>query len=244
MQYRAAIGKSCDGGTITEPDFHFGNRPDGGTVWNEPTVQLQAGGSTAPGVSVTYRATSECQQDAADLAQVIWTRQGEPAITNRQPSMLVATLTGQSRLPEAVPEPLNFTIVGTALPSANDFRGLGNRGTATFQVTDVVLYEVVDPTPGQSCKGPDAGVFSPCDHSNPLSDCYHFAWADGGVPNDSAPHTIPFSTDGGIGSKVLGRIVFGPNSHPGPNAKCVYAVMDTTDPYHPTIISRIQGTAN
>ena len=247
MQYTAAVGKNCDGGTITDPDFRYSNAPAAGALsWTDATVSLPPGMSSTP-VNVTYRPTAGCTGEAADTSFVFWTRQGDSlAEQQRQPITLNAFFNGQSLLPFAATEDVTFNVQGTEveLPTKPQNLNAVNRGTSAYQVTKVDLYEVLSGTPGDSCKGPDAGFFQPCDHNNQFSDCYHYAWADGGNPNLTGPHTIPFATDGGTGTAAIGQIQFGTApEHPGPQQKCVYAVIETTDPFHPKIISKIAGTA-
>lgn len=243
LQYKAAtVTTSCDGGVLTQPDFAFSNAPDAGTLqWAVPTTQLPAmpgdpkPWETAP-VTVTYSPTAECPDQASDQAQIFWTRQGD----TRQPVILSAFLTGQSRLPDAVPH--DVAVQGQA-GSHVPVHGADNRGIAEFQVTQVRLFEVVNPSPQAACTGPDAGPFQECDGSNPSGYCSHWEWADGGNPNLTAPHTIPVGADGGIGTVRIGTLVFAPSAGSTLNTPyCVYTVADTTDPFHPQIVSRVQGT--
>lgn len=243
LKYIAATSKSCDGGTPEVPDFHFSNQPDGGVVWNEPTTQLPAMPMDpmpweTGGVTVTYAPTAGCIDEAADQARIEWTRQGD----TRQPILLFAFLSGQSKLPQAVDHGLTVT-GGT--PSTLPFYGADNRGNAAFQITSATLYEVVTGIPGGACQGPDAGIFQPCP-PNPtaLSECAQFAWADGGNPNLTAPHTVP-PADGGIANTVqIGAVVFGPNASNPPQFNqnyCVFSVVETTDPFQPQVVSKIQA---
>jgi hypothetical protein len=243
LSYNAAFGaRACTGMPISPPDFHFSNAPGAGTpTWNESSTELAAGASTPP-VTVIYRPTAGCPDEAADLAMVSWTRQGDFAEQLRKPNSLMATLAGRSLLPEAVEHPMSYSAGATALPTAQDFSGVANQGNAAFQVQKVDLYEVVSAAPGAACNGPDAGTFSPCDFANTSSDCYVFAWADGGNPNDGVPITVPYASDGGAGTAKLGNLVFGVHGNPGQVGKCIYAKIKTTDPFHPEIISKIQGT--
>ncbi|MBX5484830.1 MAG: choice-of-anchor D domain-containing protein [Myxococcaceae bacterium] len=241
MQFKPDVEKSCDGGVPERIDFQFSNAPSPDSIsYNEPTVQLPAmPGDPKPwetaGIRVTYRATAACPDEAADQAQVLWTRQGD----SRQPVVLSAFFAGQSRLPAAVPA--DTSITGKPHSIAPIY-GAENQGIAEFEITNVELWEVVTPEVGGACDGPDAGLFQPCDFNNPVSDCYQWSFADGGDPNLTAPHTIPIASDGGLGRKEIGRLEFTANESANLNQPyCVYSVATTTDPFHPTIISRIKG---
>lgn len=245
MQYKSKVEKSCDGGVPDRIDFQFSNAPSPDALtWDVATTQLPSMQSdpkpweTAP-VTVTYSATAACPDEAADQAQVFWTRQDRPGKT---PSFLTAFLNGRSRLPQAVANPVGASgKPNTQFP----FIGVGNRGIAEFQVTKVELYEVVTGVtpPAGECHKLDAGYpLSPCDHTNPISDCYQFGWAAGGDPNATAPHTIPTAPDGGIGTAELGTLVFSADSSANQNqAYCVWAVIDTTDPFRPQVISEVKA---
>ncbi len=255
MQYTSAQRtKLCaDGGTVTDPDFRLSNAPAPNVLnWPEATVTLPPYSSSTP-VTVTYRPTAtplpidDCEKETSDSAMVLWTRQGDSlAEQQRQPINLNIFFTGQSRLPQAESAPMSFNIQGSDVqfPRVEPFVGVKNEGIASFQVTNVTLFEAIDPNaPDKSCAGSDAGIFQACD-LNPVlpSDCYFFGWADGGNPNDNGPHTVPFSTDGGTTTTVLGQIAFGPKGTPPPGkARCVYAVIETSDPFHPRVISEIKG---
>lgn len=245
MKYVATTGKTCDGGTPTQSDFRFSNQPDGGTTWTEATAQLPAS-VTDPRqwetghVTVTYAPTSQCSEEAADQARIEWTRQGD---TTRQPVNLFTFVSGQSKLPFAVPHGLSVTGVA---PSQLDFYGADNRGNAAFQIQSVKLFEVVTGIFEGGCDGLDAGVFQDCELSSGalLNDCAQFAWAAGGDPNVGAPHTVPPS-DGGVPVAVqVGTVVFGLDETNPPvinRRYCVYSVVQTSDPYHPTVISKIEA---
>ena len=253
LNYAAAVPSAgCDGGTITDPDFRFSNAPSPNTIsWPEQTVTLPPGMESAP-VTLTYRPTAGCASEASDGARVLWMRQGDLAEQKRHPSTLGAFFSGQSRLPHAVPSDVTFNLQGdeVTIPHVQAFTGVMNKGIADFQVTKVTLYEAIDPNAtDRTCAGPDAGIFQAC-VPNPVaaSDCYYFGWADGGHPNATAPHTIPFSTDGGTATAVIGQLAFSPAFEPDGGAplpvlgRCVYAVIETTDPFHRKVISEIKAT--
>lgn len=243
MQYRAAVDKACDGGVPARPDFQFSNAPMPSAIqWMVPTTTLGPTSETAP-VETVYTATAHCVDEASDQAQLIWTRQGD----TRQPNVLLATLQGQSKLPHAVDSPI--TITTTPIPSSpNDFKP-ANHGNAEYLVTNVELRWLVAPTPAGSCASIDGGSpFASCNgfETDPQSWCSLFAWAPGENPNakPEEERIIPVGTGGAAGSRSIGQIVYGPHAgSPPPNqqAVCVYAVVHTTDPFHPQIISKIQG---
>lgn len=245
MKYIAATRKSCDGGTPLESDFTFSNQPDAGITWTEATVQLPES-ATDPQpwesghVSVKYAPTSHCPEEAADQARIEWTRQGD----TRQPNALFAFLAGQSKLPRAEGHPVSHNAGGAETPMP--INGADNLGTAAFQIDSVKLFEVVTGTPGDNCKGPDAGIFQECDYATaaPLSDCAQFNWADGGNPNVTAPHIVPAADAGVATNQPIGTLVFGPNPGNPPQYNqqyCVYTVVETTDPYHPQVISKVEA---
>ena len=246
LLFTSAQGKACDGGTITDPDFRFSNAPSPNTItWPEQTATLAPGMESTP-LTVTYRPTASCFSEASDGARMLWMRQGDLAEQVRHPSTLGAFFAGQSRIPHAVDAEVSMNLQGSEVtfPHVHEFIGVRNKGSADFQVTRVTLHQAFNAAnPDLSCAGPNADYFQPCD-ANPdvFSHCYHFAWAAGGNPNDAAPHTVPFSTDGGTATTVLGQLVFGPHGAPPPLAydRCVYAVIETTDPFHKTIISEIK----
>jgi hypothetical protein len=245
MKYTATVDKSCDGGVQALPDFQFSNAPSpGSNTWNVPTVSLGPMDEAAP-VDAVYTATAECENEASDQAQIVWTRQGDL----RQPNVLFATLTGQSKLPHAVTANQAFT--SGMHGSSVGFLGAANQGIAEFAVTDVQLKWIVAPEPAGSCAPTDGGNLQTCNgfENDPLSWCSMFAWhADAGNPNDRPleQRVIPVSSGAGIGSREIGRLVFSPNpsTSPPPNqqAVCVYAVVGTTDPFRQTIISQVKGT--
>jgi hypothetical protein len=238
----------CGLAAAPAPDFAFSGAPvaaDGGVEveWSTPSVEL-AGGEDSPDVEVTYTASSRCAQDAAEQAQVLYTKQGT------QPSVdgLMVTFSGTSLLPRAVASSL--TIQGT-VPIQADFRGAANRGGAPFNVTAVNLFEL--PT--------DGGAPIACDPSSPTygsSDCSRFTWASGGDPNANVPITVPASPDPSMEVVVtVGRLIFGesgqavafdggvdPTGKPELNKPYrLRAVVNTTDPYNPQVASDIQATA-
>jgi hypothetical protein len=193
---------------------------------------------------VIYRPTAGCEDEASDLAMMMWTRQGMVDELRRKPTTLSATISGRSLLPVAKAHPTSFTFDSTALPKFPDFFGVDNTGNAAYQVQHVDLYEVVGGAPGTACSDPDGGTLAVCDFNNASSDCYAFGWADGGNPNDAAPITVPVGSDGGVGTSKLGSLAYGTHGDPGRVPKCIYAKVKTTDPFHPEVISKIQGQTN
>lgn len=256
----------CDAGYPAQSDFTFSNVPtDGGAPprYQQGTTQLPADAKepppweTAP-VTINYRASSRCRDEASDLAQVVLTRQGDPP--SRVPNTILLTADGTSRLPRGLNVDWSCGYVGSPqlVPCKYDFYGVSNAGDAPLRVLSVELYEELPNQPDggmQGGNGPNGGAFQPCDFSNPFSDCVRFAWQsrDGGDPNQHAPHTIAPSPNPPQASKVvIGTMVFGPNG----SASCfadggacpnqlyrIYAVIQTDDPYAPTVISRVQGVA-
>lgn len=247
----------CDAGTPPMVDFTFSNaptQPDGGTplTFTEGTVKLPAQpGDPRPWetlpVTLTYRARSRCREEATDLAQVLWVRQGEPI--SRAPSLLVLTADGTSKLPRAVSSDWNCGSVGSGqgTPCKSAFYGANNVGNAPLQITQVELWEEL----------PDGGLFQPCDAGS-TGDCVAFAWdpVDGGDPNQYAPHGLPAATSPSQPTqRPIGVMVFAPNGlspdggcfNPGyacPNRLYrAYAKIHTDDPYDPVVITRIQGVA-
>jgi hypothetical protein len=248
LRYETQVGAKCDGGSTV--DFELSNVPDGGpTTWNVGNVKLPNAvmdprpWETAP-ISVTYRARSSCREDAADQARVLWTRQGEPAGTNRPPSSLILNLTGNSLLPRGVPQ--DITMSGT-VPLKGDFFGVGNAGEAPLRVTGIQLYQAdFLPDAGRSA-GPDFAT-GLCDATASF-DCRFFSWdPDGGVPSAVLPKTLAGTTNTSVPVReLLGRIIFGaPTGMPPVNnvEYTVFAVMTTNDPYAPQVIAKIKATGH
>lgn len=243
VRYEAQAGPKCDGGSSV--DFEFAGAPDAGPTWTTAQVKLPTAVTvakpweTAP-VALTYRPASSCRDDAADQARVTWTRQAEPAGTNRPPPSLILLLTGGSMLPRAVPQ--DITMSGT-LPLHSDYYGVGNAGEAPLQVSDVRLFQAEYLADGGRGTGPDyaAGL---CQGASG-GDCRYFTWAVGGAP--VLPKTLGGTTNSGAPTKtLLGTIVFGADStglipH---RDYFIYAVATTNDPYAPLIVSRVRGTSN
>lgn len=250
-QNAAGNKNPCDAGTTPIPDFQFSNAPDAGVAkFSAPTSQLPGAVTdprpwqTAP-ITITYRATSRCPGDSADQANVILTRQGEPA--THQPTLLLATFSGSSALPDAQPSSVSTNPSANQLPVSIPFVGTINRGTASMDVNAVALYEeLLDAGAGS---GPNGGVLVACGPTPPVtSECSGFAWStDGGDPNLRTPITV-LPDDGG--SNPIGALVFGPNGADCATAVCpnrtykVYALIDTSDPYHARVIATVTATAH
>lgn len=257
----------CDAGFSPEADFAFDNAPllaDGGTPaqYSVGTVALPTSETLSKPwesakVSVTYTARSRCRDEASDLARVVWVRQGEPF--NRTPSMMMLTLDGTSRIPQAVPAEWRCGSIGNPqnTPCVGSFYGVNNTGDAPLNVTDVVLkYEKSNAEFG----GTDAGgVMETCSASSALSSvCARFAW-DGGTPADLGPHLIPAMTStSGTNQKVIGSMVFAPRGGglAGGDPQCtaegracvnqlytLFGDVVTDDPYNPTVRVKIQGVS-
>jgi hypothetical protein len=250
LQYQSQVGGTCDGGSTV--DWIFSNAPiqaDGGPQlsWMEgntkvPTSVLDPRPWETAAVSVTYRARSECRQDAADQARVVWTRQGEPSGTSRPPQTLIVNFTGQSLLPRGVPQ--DITMSGT-VPVTAEFNGVGNAGDAPLRVRQVALWQsefLVDggrgDVPYERCEATSTG------------DCRFFHWtSDGGDPNLRLPLVLPGTPNTSAPTRVaLGRIDFGPAPDGGVSPQlnrpyAVFAVIDTDDPYLPQVVARISGIA-
>lgn len=247
LQYNSMVGGSCDGGSTV--DFEFANAPasaDGGvqTTWTVPTVKLPTAATepkpweTAP-VSVVYRARSACRDDAADQARVLWTRQGEPTGTSRLPQTLILNLTGQSLLPRGVPQ--DVTLTGT-VPMVSDFYGVGNAGDSPLEVRAISLWQAEYLANG----GRGTEPYELCEAGS-SGDCRFFFWA-AGDPNATLPRTLAgTSSPSNPTRQVLGQLTFGAQdggAAPVMNVPYhVFAVIETSDPYLPTIVAKVQGTA-
>ncbi|MCC6334475.1 MAG: choice-of-anchor D domain-containing protein [Myxococcales bacterium] len=250
LQFQSQVGTSCDGGSSI--DWEFANAPglpDGGTQasWMEGNVKVPASTmdpkpwETAP-VALTYLARSGCREDAADQARVLWTRQGEPSGSSRPPQTLIVNLTGQSLLPRGVPQ--DITMMGT-VPLTAEFYGAGNAGDAPLQARTVSLWQAEYLLDGGRGNVP----YELCD-STSTGDCRFFNWApDGGDPALRLPLTLAGTPNASVPTRVaMGRLEFGPAPDGGVSPQLnrqyfVFAVVDTSDPYLPQVISRISGVA-
>ncbi len=227
----------CDGGASI--DYRYANAPalaDGGTPtpFTLPTFKLPNSVNdprdwkTAP-VAVTYRPRSVCRGgDDTDLSTIIWTRQGEPNNT-RRPNTLLATLTGSSLLSDPVPFPVTFT--GNA-PVPQDVSLVTNTGDGPMRLLSAELWQSEDggSTPTMRCSAVTSGP------------CTHFAWVQG--------PTLPVLLEGtnlpgGRISKNVGRISYGTLDagiyYPPSQEQRVFAIVETTDPYSPTVTVPIIG---
>lgn len=259
----------CDAGYAPKSDFAFSNAPaspDGGVVarYTQGTTKLPNAESdpkpweTTP-VTLSYRAFSRCRDEATDLARVVWTRQGDVELT-RVPKTILMTADGTSKLPRALNADWACGSLGSPqqVPCKFDFYGVSNAGDEALTVQQIQLWEELPNLLDggmQGGPGPNGGLFQPCDFTNPYSDCVRFAWdgRDGGNPNQYAPHLIPASPNPPQQSqRVIGTLVFGPNGSGDcffdagacPNKLYrLYAVIQTDDPYSPSVLTRIQGVA-
>ncbi|MBK7862764.1 MAG: choice-of-anchor D domain-containing protein [Archangiaceae bacterium] len=248
-------GKRCaapDAGVLS--DFVFSNVPvpaDGAPM---PLTTATTGlpmaetdpkpWETAP-ITVTYRAASQCLDEGADQAQVLWTRQGP---TGRTPATLFATLTGTSLLPNAKPKPVNIgqpqqpadvpftTPLGVELVT--------NQGQAPLTISAVELWEELPAYLADGGTydggGPEGGILSRCNPASPTysdSDCARFQWAPGQDPASLLPLTL----DGGasaarptqatLGKLYVGCLGDGGSCPPATTRYKVVAVVVTSDPY-------------
>ncbi len=244
----------CDAGYPPELDFKLSNAPalaDGGLAhrWTSPTTKLPQNAAdpkpweTAP-VTVTYRATSRCANEATDQARVLWNRQGDPV--SRAPQNILMFIDGTSKLPKAVAADWNCTSQCVSAPCCRaPFYGVSNAGTAPLEVRAVQLFEAgLD-------GGFDPTLPIPCDPDNPVpgGSCVQFKWEPpdgGGDPN----RRLPIVLDAGNPPTVpqvqaqLGMLLFGwnPADLPQQNRDYVlYAVIDTSDPYSPKVVARIRA---
>ncbi len=230
----------CDGGSTI--DFSFSNAPDGGPPsYMVPTATL-AGADMSPPVAVRYLARSHCRGgDDADVAFVSWTRQQEPFGTMRQPSSMVASMTGTSLLPDPEPFPSNHTInsVGT-FPFSFEVPLVSNVGRAPLQLLDAGLRYASDggSRPDATCAGVDAGP------------CAHFHWLDG----PHLPVTLEGSSTGAPVSQVVGHLGLGKlvsgledggSEWVAPTgSNRVWVEVQTSDPYEPVVLVPINATVN
>lgn len=227
----------CDGGASI--DFQYANAPtlsDGGAqaTWTVPTNKLPAAVTdpkpweTAP-VLITYRARSVCRGDDADLSTISWTRQGEPPGTSRAPSSMIATLTGNSMLSDPVPFPVTFS--GNS-PMPLEVSLVSNTGDGPMRLLNVELWQSADggSNPGVRCSGTVGGP------------CQYFAWVSG----PTLPVTLEGTTlPGGRVSKPVGRLSYGLLDggfyYPPSQEQRVFAIVQTSDPYTPTVVVPIVG---
>jgi hypothetical protein len=234
----------CDGGASI--DFTWANAPllaDGGLppTFMVPTSRLPNSVMDprdwrTPPVAVTYRASSACRGgDDTDLSTIVWTRQGEPLGTMRRPNTMLATLSGNSLLADPLPFPVTFT--GNS-PMPQDVSLVVNTGDGPVRLRSVELWQSADGglTPGVRCSQVDAGA------------CTHFEWVAG--------PTLPVLLEGtnvpGVRvSKVVGRLAYGELTDAGEGLPMVYvppsqeqrvwAIVETSDPYVPTVTVPIIG---
>lgn len=232
--------KSCGDAGFSRPDFQFSNSPDAGAqkfVTGTAGVPMAATDpkpwQTAP-VTVSYSANSRCVEEAADSAAVFLATQSSGHLI-----LMSVNFSGASALPDAEPSDLTANVSKTQLPAALGVVGAVNRGTAGFTVNLVTLHEV----------GADGGVGQDCAVTLPTSACDRFAWSpDGGDPNLRTPIYVG-PDDGGV-TPIVGVLLFGPDAGTDctlgvcPNtAYELRAVIQTSDPYHPTVVSKIRATA-
>lgn len=249
LQYDSKKGTGCDGGSSI--DFVFSNAPhlaDGGLQpsWTEATVKLPNAATdpkpweTAP-VSLSYAPRSRCLNDAADSAQLVWSRQGEPLGTNRPPSTLLLLLSGGSMLPNGQPQDISLT---GSLPVTEDVLGV-NKGDAPLTITGATLMQgaLLTLADGGTSRGLTPGEV--CTPSS-TDACAVFAWAAGANPNASLPVRLPGTTDQAVPvTKLLGKITFGGPDAGVPQSGRVYtvfAVLQTDDPYRPQVVSTFRAT--
>ncbi len=234
----------CDGGATI--DFEYANAPtlaDGGAQpsFMVPSFKLPMAVTdptpweTAP-VAVTYRARSACRGgDDSDLSTIVWTRQGEPLGTMRRPSTMLATMTGGSMLSNPEPFPLTFT-GNRPLPA--DARLASNTGDGPVRLLAVSLRQSSDggTTPDTDCATVTSGP------------CQYFQWLSGpAVPTLLEGTNVP----GDPVDKVLGRIAYGtwtidPSTdagfyQPPSQEQRIWAIVETSDPYEPTVTVPIIG---
>lgn len=228
----------CDGGSTI--DYTYANAPlapDGGSVatFMVPTQRLPLIATdprpweTAP-VAVTYRARSSCRSDGSDLSTIIWNRQGEPLGTMRLPNSMVATVTGASRLSD--PQPNGVTFTGNN-PAPQDVTLVSNTGDGPVRLLGVELWQSADGglVPTERCSMVTGGA------------CQWFSWASG----PTLPVTLSgTTTPGGRISQVIGQLEYGTLDDAGVRVvpsqeQRIFAVVNTSDPYTPTVTVTISG---
>lgn len=237
MAFVSGQPNRCDGGASI--DFAFANAPalaDGGAQvsWSQAERQLPTQLSdakpweTAP-IDVTYRARSRCRDDGADLATVVWTRQGDADGKTRLPGAMLATLTGSSILSAPVPYPVTFT--GNVV-TPQEVSLVSNTGDGPVELKAVDLWQSNDggATPHVRCHDAVGGP------------CQYFSWVSG----PTLPVRLAGTTSPGVRvSQVLGQLAFGTEDggvYYAPfQEQRVFAVVETGDPYTPTVTVPIIG---
>src|SRR5207237_530743 len=142
-------------------------------------------------------ARSKCIGDGADHAQLIWTRQGDPAGTSRMPQDLFINFNAESLLPHGVASDLSLGTSGQpfAVPHSAPFFGVNNYGTGPLEIEAVELWDEFLIDGGVDGGGPNGGFFQAC-LAGTTTNCNAFAWdADGGDPNAAAPFVLPGTTN-------------------------------------------------
>lgn len=224
-------GGRCDGGTNVDFEFSNAPAPDAGRFTVATTrlpnlVTDPKPWETAP-VTVTYRPSSQCRDDAADQAQIFWTRQNEPLGTNRLPQAFVVILNGQSLLPRGVPSDINISLSGQVPSVVQNYSGLSNAGDAPLTIRTAQLWQATFLADG----GTGTEPFEEC-LPGAGGACRFFWW--------STPPTLPAQLNGTASpsqpvSRVLGQIGFGQQDGGAApqvgTAYRVFAVFETDDPY-------------
>jgi hypothetical protein len=259
VRYRPYIyvGSRCDGG-VASSDFIFSNVavPDGGAPGDFNMAKSYLPGAESdprpwetPPITVTYRANSACRDEAADQAQVVWSRQADDgglATLMRMPGTLFATLTGNSLLPSAQPKTVTLGQMGqpadVPLTTSVPVELVVNRGVAPLTLTSVELWEeVTDYLPDggpYDAGGPEGGKLQLCNPASPayeFSDCARFQWAPGGNPAMFLPVTLDAGAvtvqQATIGRMYIGCLADGGSCPPATTRYHVYAIVNTSDPY-------------
>lgn len=251
----------CPDGGIPSSDFTFDNVPvpDGGvpmdlsmTKTDLPTSEAVPRPWESMPINITYRATSGCRAEAADQAQILWTRQ-DPATTVpiRVPGSLFATLSGTSLLPSAQPKTQNIGQQGqptdVPLSAPIPVELVSNQGLAPLTLNSVELWEELPaylPDGGTyDGGGPEGGLLSMCNPASTtyeFSDCARFQWA----PGQSPAQLLPITLDGGgsgmpsvatVGRLYVGCLTDGGSCPPNATRYKVIAIVNTSDPYAPRV---------